>query len=420
MPPLLYPTPKSKKGEGSFIMATSSNERLISDLPLHIFDNLVPKTRVTTSTPAALRLQIVSKLQTNAGDGTSITRVRDVVRFSSLSLLRILDPCLINTECNRLLSRIHSEGAVRPQSALAMHPAREREAHFNGKMPTGLQSLDDHLRGGLPIGSVAEIVGRAGVGKTHLAQQLCVLAHKFGGGSIYIDAENKLSVDRLGEIAFERIRSEQNCRRHNQQQQQQQQQQHQKQLAHEVLENVSVHRLITTNELLDRLDLLEDEIILRNSPTQRLPVRLIVIDSVAAPIRRDFDMMGSSSNAGAQRASALFKIAKRLKQLAHDHKVAVVVVNQVGSSSMFSRSNHQRNNTLDVQDGEFVASLGTAWQYCVTTRIVLEHDCDPHRSQLRDSSDASSFRMATLAKSVTSKRTSFGPFQLTKCGMCDV
>ena len=99
-------------------------------------------------------------------------------------------------------------------------------------------------------------------------------------------------------------------------------------------ENVTIHPLLTTRELLDVLDQLEEEIILRNANAaayhkqreemtnniddasairRALPVRLIVIDSIAAPIRRDFDMMGSSSsNTAAKRASAIFQIAKRL------------------------------------------------------------------------------------------------------------
>jgi len=293
-----------------------------------------------------------------------------------------------------------------------------------GKIPTGLPTLDTYLQGGIPIGSICELVGRAGVGKTHLAQQITVLAAKSGGGAVFIDAEKKLSLLRLREIAFERSLSDQNYAG---------QQKHAHELVQEMLENVTIHPLLTTRELLDIFDQLENEIINRNSEAvaykqrghtsnasiRRLPVRLIVIDSIAAPIKRDFDMMGSSSNTAARRASAIFQIAKRLKQLAYDHQLAVVVVNQVGSGSISSKNNVQRNNTLDIGDGAFTASLGTAWQYCVSTRIVLEHEDDPHRLQQEQHSGGSSVRMATLAKSITSKRASL-PFELTKQGLCEV
>jgi len=426
------------------MVTNSSNDRLIPDLPLHIFDKLVSRSRAIANPieSATLRQQIISKLQANnadVGSSSSITTVREILKISPPTLLRIIDPCLTYVECNRLLSRIHRECAVQPLSALEMMH-RTQTALCNGqqnhmpsfvvgKIPTGLPTLDAHLHGGLPIGSIAELVGRAGVGKTHLAQQLCVLAAQSHGGAVYIDAEKKLSLIRLREIAFERILSDQNYVA------QLQQQPHAHELAQQMLENVTVHPLLSTRELLDTLDQLENEIILRNSDaaaykqrentsnssTKRLPVRLIVVDSIAAPIRRDFDMMGSSSNTAVHRASAIFQIAKRLKQLAYDYQLAVVVVNQVGSSggNKPSKNDFQRNNTLDIHDGEFTASLGTAWQYCVSTRIVLEHEDDPHRLHQEDRSTGSSVRMATLAKSMVSKRTKL-PFDLTKQGLCEV
>mmetsp|Transcript_38460 Transcript_38460/g.80581 ORF Transcript_38460/g.80581 Transcript_38460/m.80581 type:complete len:459 (+) Transcript_38460:145-1521(+) len=454
------------------MVTNSSNDRLLSDLPPQIFHNLISHRRaIANNNPAitdatTLRQQILSKLlrasnnadyagnsSSSSGSGSGITMVREVVKLSPPTLLRILDPCLTYVECNRFLSRIHAECSVQSISALemmhrntqsilpALSCSDEGQNQLLGKISTGLPTLDGYLHGGLPIGSIAELVGRAGVGKTHLAQQLCVLAgSKSGGGAIYIDAEKKLSVSRLREIAFERLLEDQ--KRHDGVVQQQQRHAHE--LTDQLMGNVSVHRLFTTRELLDTLDRLEDEITLRNSQATaenssgsittrtrqiRLPVRVMVIDSIAAPIRRDFDMMGGSSsmNTAAHRASAIFQIAKKLKQLAHDYKLAVVVVNQVGSgnnnnSTALRGSDHlRRNNALDIRDGEFTASLGTAWQYCVTTRIVLEHEDDPHR--LHRAGDAvvgsSSVRMATLAKSLVSKRTKLF-FDLTNRGLCEV
>ncbi|EED94984.1 hypothetical protein THAPSDRAFT_261577 [Thalassiosira pseudonana CCMP1335] len=239
------------------------------------------------------------------------------------------------------------------------------ETSADDDIPTGLPTLDSSLLGGFPLCSISELVGRAGVGKTHLAQQLCVLAAKSGfGGAVYIDTEKKLSLVRLRELAMER------------------------------------------------------------NTMQRLPVKLVVIDSIAAPVRRDFDMMSSSStskfspNAATQRASFIFQVARKLKQLTHDHHLAVVVVNQVGSGgSDFRNNNPQRNNTLDIRDGEFTASLGTAWQYCVTTRIVMEHEDDPHK--LAQEQDQCHQRKATITKSLVSKRAEVA-FQLTSQGLCEV
>ena len=159
------------------MVTNSSNDRLIPDLPLHIFDKLVSHSRAIANPieSATLRQQIVSKLQANnadVGSSSSITTVRDILKISPPTLLRILDPCLTYVECNRLLSRIHRECAVQPLSALEMMH-RTQTALCNGqqnhmpsfvvgKIPTGLPTLDAHLHGGLPIGSIAELVGRAG------------------------------------------------------------------------------------------------------------------------------------------------------------------------------------------------------------------------------------------------------------------
>ena len=291
-------------------------------------------------------------------------------------------------------------------------------------------------------------------------------------------------------------------------------------LAQQVLENVSIHSLLTTRELMDALDLAEKEIIHRNaeaekfrklkqnnshdcndnidsggtignnhndnnnngnndeeeeasssysypSSTQRLPVRLIVIDSIAAPIRRDFDLAPSSSSSSSStayhRAAAIFEIARKLKQLAHDFQLAVVVVNQVVSggggggrrysnsnsnSNSYHHNNNQGNGTTNTNinlkrnvntntnlninaDGEFNAYLGTAWQYCVSTRIVLEHENDPHALQTTASATTNNGsasgkhgggdfgRTATIAKSLVCKRATFS-FRLSMRGLCEV
>ena len=67
-----------------------------------------------------------------------------------------------------------------------------------------MPSLDVCLKGGFGMGTISELVGRAGVGKSQLALQLCILAAKYNQASIYIDTEKKLSLARLEEMAKER------------------------------------------------------------------------------------------------------------------------------------------------------------------------------------------------------------------------
>ncbi|KAL7489897.1 hypothetical protein ACHAW6_015624 [Cyclotella cf. meneghiniana] len=423
----------------------STNVLLLSSLHMSVFQDLLHQPRLAMKlqeTPDGgecvvekLRQQILSKLKNNAGQ--SITTVRDILKLSPTALLHILDPCLTYVECMRLIELIHHFCAVPSVTALKImqktNPG-ESAPSFNGKLSTGLPTLDMQLHGGFPICSITEIVGRAGVGKTHLSQQLCVLAAlSEQGGSIYIDTEKKMSVLRLKEITLERTNVlGVNDRRKRAAIDMTKE----RDLAEKVLENVTVHSLLSTRELLDTLDQLEKEIKHRNLeaeehkhsgdsygsynslPINRLPVRLIIIDSIAAPIRRDYVITSapsktSSPNAAIQRATAIFQIARKLKQLADDFQLAVVVVNQVGTGfSSHSGGNRQRNDTLDTTDGEFTGSLGTAWQYCVSTRISLEHEEDAHKLyQMQNQT-----RKAVITKSLVSKKAHF-KYEVTKQGV---
>lgn len=141
-----------------------------------------------------------------------------------------------------------------------------------------------------------------------------------------------------------------------------------------------------------------------NSESSRLPISLIVIDSIGALFRSSYD-----SNQGGlpQRSRMLCVIADRLKYLAHKYNIAVVVVNQVSDvfrnssfldgSSRISRPNSpalmantgrgspvpdnvQPTMTYKVQSQYFSgqtkalskeASLGLVWANAVNVRIML-------------------------------------------------
>ena len=425
---------------------TSAAHRLLSDLPSSMFEDLISPHRAINiqMTSNDLRQQILSKLSLAEGNDKAET-VRELLKISDTALMRILDPLLTILECRGLMTRVHGVCAVQPCSALQFSRSTRSSNHnpvgdtgeqqphsprqFSAKISTGLSTIDNYLHGGFATGSITEVVGRAGVGKTHLAQQLCVLAATTsGGGAIFIDTENKLSLGRLNEIAVNRSKREKSSKATSDRSGDVDDGMSPDDIAQHVLENVTVRSFLSTKELLETLDVLRLEITDRNMQAEtnsRLPVRLLVIDSIAAPIRRDFDMMSSSSGSGssssaAQRAAALLQIASKLKQLASDFNLAVVVINQVGvgGNSIKQQGEYQRNDTLDIRDGEFTASLGTAWQYCVSTKIILEHDEDPHKQGQHHNGHVSA-RTATIAKSLLSRRAQV-EFKVTDEGLCEV
>lgn len=413
----------------------SQHEQLVSSLDSSLFRGLIsqPRYHIIRNNEGNpndddahcedLRRQIITKLKSNAAGSQPINTIGDVLKLSPTALLHILDPCLTYVECNRLITRIHEMCAVQPVSALdVMKRTNPTATNASiGKLATGLPTLDTQLRGGFSVSSITEIVGRAAVGKTHLSQQLVSEAAASGsGGSIYIDTENKMSVVRLKEIALERGNKRRRLESPTV---------NERDPDEQVLENVTVHQSLTTRELLDTLDRLDTEIRQRNleadecnrdiggtAETQnsrrakRLPVRLLVLDSIAAPLRRDF----SSPNTAMDRASSIFEIACKLKQLADDFQLAVVVVNQVGGGNSSGESG-QRNDTLDMNDGEYTGSLGTVWQHCISTRVTLEHCGDPNRLE----QGQNKIRRGIITKSLISKNAEFN-FELTREGVREI
>jgi RecA/RadA recombinase len=296
-------------------------------------------------------------------------------------------------------------------------------------LPTGHTYLDDILRGGIRLATVTEIVGKSGLGKTQLALQLCVMAAKFNQGAIYVDTERKLIPERLIEMSGQRVKLDSRRTKHHTSSSfhhmkeqgrngfnysvgthptpdsyhHQFSQGIQSNQTHDtlydiigayksgdrVLSNLTIHKPSSTEELLTVLAGLEDEILKRNqiaiesarvfsghstrNPYDnrnkvivqgKFPVRLLIVDSIAAPMRRDF-----GADFAPQRAATVFQCAQVLKRLADQLHLAVVVINQVGSSnncdggcSGISAINHL----------SFNAALGTSWHHCISTRLLIE------------------------------------------------
>lgn len=421
----------------------SCSQRSVSRLPLHVFKDLISHEDDRTHTPSELRSAVSRKLmdagrmmskynnQSSASAG-GITTVGQVLRLTSPALLRILDPLFTNYECDELVLRICQLCRPEPVTAKVLLDKGKNEY-----IPCDVQALDSILRGGFRIGSVTEIVGRAGVGKTQLAMQLCVVAARMGYGSIFIDTERKLSLQRLHEIARERYKLnsshevldsstnsigipnfEYNLLSNGTENDiQNAHTRGRKKYSHpnSVMNNVTVHAPVSTEELLSVIQELDEEIILRgesssdvimdNSASTQFPVKVIILDSIAAPTRRDF-----GGGSAPQRVAAIFKIAQMLKRIAGQLKVAVVVINQIDKVQGASDFNSVK------------AALGTSWHHCVSTRVTMEHENDPHRDDAlmnAMSNSESCVRTATVAKSNLVGLSSM-LFEVNLMGICQV
>lgn len=146
-----------------------------------------------------------------------------------------------------------------------------------------------------------------------------------------------------------------------------------------------------------------DEIIIDNN------IKFIVVDSIAAIVRKEFNATHIRN-----RQAVLGKQAARLKLLAENYNIPVLVTNQVTTTRnaptafnfttrthflifLFEITNF-RVATAGSNVKNTIAALGTAWAHCVNTRLIL------HSSQNKS--------MITIAKSPISAVYSF-PYIIT-------
>jgi hypothetical protein len=106
-------------------------------------------------------------------------------------------------------------------------------------------------------------------------------------------------------------------------------------------------------------------------------IGLVIIDSIAALMRRDFNVNWSARIEG---HAVLGHEAHLLKLLAELYQIPIVISNQV-ASSYATPSEHaliSESGVAPTRDVEFrlTAALGQAWAHNVNTRLILDY-CTP-------------------------------------------
>ncbi|RDD42514.1 DNA repair protein XRCC3 [Trichoplax sp. H2] len=212
----------------------------------------------------------------------------------------------------------------------------------------GCPTLDRFLRGGILIPGLTEIAGESASGKTQFCLQLSLavqLPYKLGGlqsGAVYICTEGSFPARRLHQMIpfFENRLKE-----------------HQLESI-KFSDNVYVEHAMTIEELQDIMENTLPRLLSRGE------VRLVIIDSIAALFRSEFDIKEA-----AQRATQLHKFGRQLLRYGSIYDTGFICVNQV-SDTIDPR-------TFDVQQGEknivrsVIPALGLAWSNVVNIRLIL-------------------------------------------------
>ncbi|KAJ9162826.1 hypothetical protein P3X46_022569 [Hevea brasiliensis] len=239
------------------------------------------------------------------------------------------------------------------------------------KCTLGCPILDRCLSGGVPCNSITEIVAESGSGKTQLCLQLSLCAQlpvSLGGlsaSALYFHTEFSFPFRRLNQLSHcfqslypqvfisDAVNSSKNgnCN---------------------PCDNIYVQSVHSADQLLDMMPKIES--FLANSKTH-FPVRLIVIDSVAALFRSEF---GNTTSDLWRRSSLFFKISGKLKVLAKRYNLAVVVTNQVvdfvGSGEGVNGVRIGNLGSLCSSGRRVCPALGLAWASCVNSRLFLARD----------------------------------------------
>ncbi|XBH62774.1 hypothetical protein VPH35_116909 [Triticum aestivum] len=241
----------------------------------------------------------------------------------------------------------YSEQEPRPENLLLLL-APPRAA----KLSLGCPLLDRLLSGGLPAASVTEIAGESAAGKTQLCLQLALLAplSPHPSSSLFLCSDVPFPLRRLRLLAPKS--------------------------RPDLLDHVLVAAVHSPSDLLSLLSRAQYHLSHPSRSPHPLPIRVILLDSIASLFRADFD----ASPADLKRRSGLFfKISAKLKELAHRHQCVVVVTNQV-----VDVVEGTTGNTVAWSSGRQVSpALGLAWANCVNTRLFLTREVDSNGGSAR-------------------------------------
>lgn len=191
---------------------------------------------------------------------------------------------------------------------LSLHPPLAPPRRTIGLLDHELEAA---LAGGVPLGCITEFVGESGAGKTQFLLSLCLavqLPPPQGPGrkAVYLSTESGLATHRLAQIiASNRLLNRLHPR-----------------------DRPSLDNIFTaaTPDLES-----QDHILQYQVPVllARHNIGLLVIDSVAANFRAEFERQPSHGSNMAARSADLVRLGALLRDLARRHNLAVVVANQV-------------------------------------------------------------------------------------------
>ncbi|KAI3489945.1 hypothetical protein L1887_45859 [Cichorium endivia] len=212
-------------------------------------------------------------------------------------------------------------------NGLVLLEDREQNKHY---LPTGSESFDVLLQGGLHEGHVTELVGPSSSGKTQVCFQIASNVALKKGKVVFFDSGNSFSPTRIKQMVTHISGLKENKANEALQQ---------------AMRNIECHAVFDMCALLDVLHQLK----LNLKSQIGYEIRLIIIDSISSLIA---PILGGSN---AQGHALMVSVGYLLKELADRHNIAVVVTNHM----------------VGGEGGNLKPALGESWKNIPHVRLQI-------------------------------------------------
>ncbi|KAF4462534.1 DNA repair RAD57 [Fusarium albosuccineum] len=220
-------------------------------------------------------------------------------------------------DLKRLIAAIQaslSDDLAPEQPLLEPEPDTESPPDRPRVISTLDHGLDAALGGGVPVGAVTEFTGESGAGKTQALLSLCLAVqlpppHGLGRQALYISTEAALATSRLAQMLNGNPILQQYAAD-----------------SPDARPSLDAIHSAVTPDLETQDHILEFQVPVLLS---RHNIGLLILDSVAANYRAEFERQGSHGSNMAARSAELVRLGALLRDLARRHGLAVVVANQV-------------------------------------------------------------------------------------------
>ena len=325
--------------------------------------------RILPSFPAANFAALLPTIETHSLTTTDLLTLHpaDISKQTHLPLL----------DLKRLIATIQASlsDSLTPRTIPLADPAPSSESDSSSSpssWPSLISTLDPDLDaalgGGIPTGRITEFAGESGAGKTQFLLSLCLAVQLppplgLGRQALYISTESGLSTSRLGQM----LRANPTLTQHV-----------------DFADRPSLDNILSA--ALPDLES-QDHILQYQVPVllERHHIGLIVVDSVAANYRAEFERQGPASRGSnmAARSNDLVRLGALLRDFARRHDLAVVVANQVADRfSSFSSSSS--SSPLMARSRPPRSSSGGPLPATQETPLASRSKPPPHQSSLPD------------------------------------